>query len=93
MCGFTPKSNYGAKYILTGSHLRRKALNDFGGLDADIDNPLYGGDEVAGVVEPAVGVVDDAAVSVLLNFVTVDEPFQWGSAVDDVPMCFFWDAR
>ena len=58
-----------------------------------MDDAFYRCDEVAGVVEPAVGVVDDAAVFVLLDFVTVDEPFQWGSAVDDVPMCFFWEYR
>ena len=40
-----------------------------------MDNTLYRCDEVAGVLKPAVGVVDDAAVFVLFDFVTVDEPF------------------
>ena len=57
-----------------------------------MDDAFYGCDEVAGVLEPAVGVVDDAAVSVLLDFVAVNEPFEWRSAVDDIPMRFFWDA-
>ena len=57
-----------------------------------MDDALYGGDEVAGVLEPAVWVVEDAAIRVLFNLVTVDEPFEWGSAVDDIPMRFFWDA-
>ena len=56
-----------------------------------MDDARYGGDEVAGVLEPAVWVVDDAAILVLFNLVTVDEPFEWGSAVDDIAMCFFWD--
>ena len=57
-----------------------------------MDDAFYRCDEVAGVLEPAVWVVEDAAVRVFLDFVTVDEPFQWGSAVDDIPMRFFWDA-
>ena len=57
-----------------------------------MDDTLDCGDEVAGVVEPAVWVVDDAAVFVLLDFVTVDEPFEWCPAVNDVPMRFFWYA-
>ena len=57
-----------------------------------MDDARYGGDEVAGVLEPAVWVVEDAAVCVFLDFVAVDEPFEWGSAVDDIPMRFFWDA-
>ena len=28
---------------------------------------------------------------VFLDFVAVDEPFEWGSAVDDIPVRFFWD--
>ena len=40
-----------------------------------MDDTFYGCDEVPGVVEPAVGVVDDAAVFVLCDFVAVDEPF------------------
>ena len=39
------------------------------------------------------GVVEDAAVRVFLDFVAVDEPFQWGSAVDYIPMGFLWDSR
>ena len=57
-----------------------------------MDDAFYCRDEVAGVPEPAVGVVDDAAVFVLCDFVAVDEPFEWRSAVDDIPMRFFWYA-
>ena len=56
-----------------------------------MDDAFYRCDEVAGVLEPAVWVVEDAAVWVFLDFVAVDEPFEWGSAVDDIAMRFFWD--
>ena len=69
--------------FLNWSQFRRQRFNDLGGFDTDIDDPLYRSDEVAGVVEPAVGVVDDTAVFVLLDFVTVDEPFEWCPAVND----------
>ena len=58
-----------------------------------MDYTFYCGDKVAGVLEPAVWVVDDAAVRVFLDFVTVDEPFQRGSAVDDIVMYTFSDTR
>ena len=57
-----------------------------------MDDALYRCDEVARVIEPAVWIVDDTTILVLFNLVTVDKPFQWGSAIDDIAMCFFWDA-
>ena len=57
-----------------------------------MDDVLYGGDELARVLEPTVWIVGDTAFPILFNFVTVNEPFQWRSAVDNVPMCFLWDA-
>ena len=60
------------------SYLRGEVFDDFCGFDADIDNALYGCDEVSGVLEPAVWVVYDTAVFVLRDLVAVDEPFQRG---------------
>ena len=48
-----------------------------------MDDVLYGSDEVERVLEPVVGVVDDAAVFVLRDFVAVNEPLQRS----EVPFC------
>ncbi len=49
-----------------------------------MDDALNGVHEIAGIVEPAVGVVDDSAPPVGLDAVVVDEPFEWRPAVNDV---------
>ena len=50
-----------------------------------MNNTLYCCDEVAGVLEPAVGIADDAAGSVLLDFVAVDGPLQRSLTIDYIP--------
>ena len=61
---------------LLSSYLSREGVDDAGGLDADMDDALYCDDDVTRISEPAVWVVDDAAVWVGLNLVAVNEPLQ-----------------
>ena len=57
-----------------------------------MDDSLYCGDEVTRVFKPTVRVVGDAAVFVCFYLVAVYKPFQWRSAVDNITMCFLWNA-
>ena len=66
----------------------RQIVNNPRRFDTDVDDAFYGGDEVAGVLEPAVWIVGDTAFLVCCDFVAVYEPFEWRSTVDDIPMRF-----
>ncbi len=63
-----------------------QGIDDAHGFDADMDNPLDGGYQILRVFEPGVGIVDDAALLVLYDAVTVDEPLQRCFPVDLIAM-------
>ena len=63
-----------------------EGIDDAHGFDADMDDPLDGGYQILRVFEPGIGIVEDAALFVLRNPVTVDEPPQRCFPVDLVLM-------
>ena len=74
-CATTNGMKSGAEII--PSNLDREGVNDTGGLDADMDDALYCGDEVARVFKLAVCIVEnDVVLFRWRDFVYVDEcPF------------------
>ena len=65
-------------------HWLGQCRDDPDSLDADMDDPAERRDEVARIVEPCVGIVDDAALFVPHDPVAVDEPFEGCSPVHQV---------
>ena len=63
----------------------RQALDDADWLHTDVDDALERLDEVAGVLEPTIGIVDDPAPTVGLDPIAVDEPLQGAPTVDHIP--------
>ena len=53
-----------------------------------MDDSADGGHEIAGIVEPAVGIVDDSAAGVRLDVVAVDEPAERRATIDLVLVRF-----
>ena len=69
-----------------------EGVDDAGGLDGGEGDSLdHGDDVVAGLFEPLVGVVDDAAGFVGFDVVTIDDPFEGCGAIDDVAVGVGWD--
>lgn len=67
-------------------------LDDRDSLHAHVNDAADGGHEIAGIVEPSVRVVDDAALGVRLHMVAVDEPTQRRAPVDFVLVRLWRDA-
>ncbi len=57
-----------------------------------MDNSLDCRDQVFRFFEPLIGIVDDSAMLVLFDEISVNEPFQWASTVHDVFVCITWNA-
>ena len=64
----------------------RQALDDADCLHTDVDDALECRDQVAGIVKPTIGIVDDPAPTVGLDPIAVDEPLQGAPTVDHIPV-------